>query len=206
MKSLLDFLKSTAIGGFFILFPLLLLILLMEEALEAVVGLAVPIASLFPEDTFLEDEPLVVAVVLILLVSFILGLATRLGFARKAGHWLEDLTIGRLPFYQAIKSLTSRFAAMGEGGRFKPALVQGPDDQREFAYLMEDLGNGFAVVMLPRAPTPMAGNIRLVPVERVQELDVPLGELTAVISHWGVGAGELMEKTAIAGAGVSGHQ
>jgi uncharacterized membrane protein len=197
MKTLLEFLKSTAVGGFFILFPLLLLVLLMEEVLQGVVGLAGPIAELFPKDTFAEDEPVVVAVVLILLVSFLLGLITRLGFARKAGHWLEDLTIGRLPFYQAIKSLTSRFAAMGESGRFKPALILGPDEHREFAYLMEDLGNGFAVVMLPRAPTPMAGKIKLVPVEQVQELNASLGELTTVISHWGVGASELMDKTTL---------
>ena len=206
MKTLLEFLKSTAVGGFFILFPLLLLVLLMDEALQGVVGLAGPIANLFPEGTFAEDEPVIVAVVLILLVSFVLGLITRLGFARKTGHWLEDLTIGRLPFYQAIKSLTSRFVAMGESGRFKPALILGSDDQREFAYLMEDLGNGFAVVMLPRAPTPMAGTIRIVPVERVQELNTSLGELTTVISHWGVGAKELMDKTTMTGPGVSEHQ
>jgi len=38
MKTLLEFLKHTAVGGFFILFPLLLLVLLMEEALQGVAG------------------------------------------------------------------------------------------------------------------------------------------------------------------------
>ncbi len=195
MKTLLDFLKSTAFGGFFILFPLLLFGLLLGEILEAVVGLATPIADLFPEDTFADvQEPVVVAIILIVLASFLLGLATRLAIARQFGQWAEGNTLGRLPLYRAIKSLTSRFAAMEESGGFKPALVRGPNDQRDLAYLMEDLGDGFAAVMLPRAPTPMVGSIKVVPLTQVEVLDVSLGEFTAVISHWGIGSKELMAK------------
>jgi uncharacterized membrane protein len=192
MKKLLKFLKSTAVGGFFILFPMLLFGILLGEILEAVVGLATPIADLFPGDTFEDVQaPVVIAIILILLTSFLLGLAMRLA----VGDWVESNTIGRLPLYQAIKSLTSRFAAMQESGGFKPALIRGPNDQRELAYLMEDLGDGFATVMLPRAPTPMIGSIKLVPMTQVEVLDVSLGEFTAVISHWGVGAKELLAKS-----------
>ena len=196
MNTLMNFLKSTAVGGFFILIPLLLFGILLGEILEAVVGLATPIADLFPKGTF-EDEqrPVVVAIVLMVLASFLLGLATRLTIARQFGHWVEKNTIGRLPLYQAIKSLTSRFAAMEDNEKFKPALIHGLDDQRELAYLIEDLGNGFATVMLPRAPTPMTGSIKMVPMTQVEILDVSLGEFTAVISHWGIGSKELIVKS-----------
>ena len=203
MNTLIDFLKTTVIGGFFILLPLLLFGILFDEILEAVVGLATPIADLFPADTFEElSAPVVVAVVLILLASFLLGLATKLPVARKFGAWVESNTIGRLPLYRAIKSLTSRFAALEEKGGFKPALVRGPGDQYDLAYLMEELGDGFAVVMLPRAPTPMIGTIRVVPLAQVERLEVSLGEFTAVISHWGVGS-----KSALGGADLGdGHR
>jgi uncharacterized membrane protein len=203
MNTLIDFLKTTVLGGFFILLPLLLFGILLDEMLEAVVGLATPIADLFPADTFEElSAPVVVAVVLILLASFLLGLATKLPVARKFGAWVESNTIGRLPLYRAIKSLTSRFAALEEKGGFKPALVRGPGDQYDLAYLMEELGDGFAVVMLPRAPTPMIGTIRVVPLAQVERLEVSLGEFTAVISHWGVGS-----KSALAGADLGdGHR
>jgi uncharacterized membrane protein len=189
MNTLIDFLKTTVIGGFFILLPLLLFGILFDEILEAVVGLATPIADLFPADTF-EDlsEPAVVAAVLILLASFLLGLATKLAVARKFGAWVEANTIGRLPLYRAIKSLTSRFEALEDQGGFRPALVRGPGDQYDLAYLMEEVGGGYVSVMLPRAPTPMIGTIKLVPLAQVELLDVSLGEFTAVISHWGVGS------------------
>jgi uncharacterized membrane protein len=193
MKVLTEFLKGTAVGGFFILLPLLLFVLLLGEALEAVVALATPIADLFPEGTFENlREPVVVAIGLILLASFLLGIGTRLPAVRRFGSWLESRTFGRLPLYRAVKSLTSRFEALEQEGGFKPALIEGPNGQRELAYLMEDLGDGFAAVMIPRAPTPMVGSIKFVPTAQVEVLDVSLGELTAVISHWGVGSRSIM--------------
>lgn len=195
MKILMGFLKSTVIGGFFIVLPLLLLYVLMGEILEAVVGLATPIVAMFPEGTFDNtNAPVIVAIVLILVASSIFGLAASLPVARRFGNWLERKTIGQFPLYRAVKGLTSRFAEMDDQGQFKPALVQGPLDQRQFAYLMEDLGDGFAVVMLPRAPSPMTGTIKVVPASQVETLNVSLGELTAVISHWGLGSKALMDK------------
>lgn len=195
MKMIVEFIRATLIGGFFIVLPLLLIYILLGETLEAVIGLATPIADLFPAGTFEDtEEPVVLAVILILLASVVLGMATRLPLVHRFGGWLEDQTVGRLPLYQTIKSLTSRLASM-DVDRFKPALVHGPGGQRELAYLMEDLGDGYAAVMIPRAPTPMAGSVKLVPISQVEVLDVSLGELTTVITHWGVGTRALMKKT-----------
>lgn len=73
-------------------------------------------------------------------------------------------------------------------------MIHGPDDRREFTYLMEDIGDGYVTVMLPRAPTPMAGSIKLVPMSQVEVLEVSLSEPAAVITHWGVGSGALVQR------------
>ena len=57
MKQLLEFLKTTALGGLFVLLPLLLLYLLLSEALGLIVVLAGPIADLFPKATFDDIKP-----------------------------------------------------------------------------------------------------------------------------------------------------
>lgn len=195
MRVLLEFLKNTLFGGFFILLPLLLFYLLFSELLDAVVGLATPIADLFPEGTFdVESKPVAIAIFLIVAASFLLGLAIRLGSARHFGNWLEAKTIGRLPLYRAVKSLTERFAAMEDSDRFRPALVRGPGEQRDLAYMMEDLGDGFVTVMLPRAPTPMIGTLKVVPSEQVESLEVSLSDFTALISQWGVGSKDMFDK------------
>lgn len=198
MNALTAFLKTTLFGGLFILLPLLLFMLLMDELLDVVVALATPIADLFPEDAFEPlDEPLVTGVGLIFVFSLLLGLLARLEPMRRFGLWLEEQTIGRLPLYQAVKSVTSGFASMEEDGRCKPALLTGPNSERDLVFLVEELADGQVVVMLPRAPTPLTGTIKVVPAAQVQTLHVSLGDFTAVISHWGVGTRELIAKAGI---------
>ena len=75
MKRLTEFLKTTALGGLFVLLPVLLLYLVLTEALEMVVALATPIADLFPKGTFDQvTSPVIIALILIVGVSFLIGL------------------------------------------------------------------------------------------------------------------------------------
>lgn len=79
MKKLADFMKTTAAGGFFVLLPLILFYLLLSEILELIVGMATPIADLlFPKGTFDEvSAPVLVAILLLLGASFVIGIAMR---------------------------------------------------------------------------------------------------------------------------------
>jgi hypothetical protein len=65
-------------GRVFVLLPLLIFYLLLSELLGLVVALATPIADLFPKGTFDNlSNPVVVAILLLIGVSFIFGLVLR---------------------------------------------------------------------------------------------------------------------------------
>ena len=193
MKTIGEFLKTTAVGGLFVLLPLLLLEMMLVEIFQLMVVLATPIANLLPR-AWIEavDVPELLAVLLIVLASFLLGLAGRLAAGRRSGKWLERNTVGRLPVYGVLKGLAAHLIEIGESSAFKPALLLSADGQREFAYLIEEHGDGNATIMVPRAPTPFSGSVRMVPMARLEMLNASLGDLTRVLSHWGVGAHELI--------------
>jgi uncharacterized membrane protein len=188
-----SFLKTTAMGGFFVLLPLLLFFLLVGEILDLIVGLATPIADLmFPAGTFDEiNFPVIVAVVLFFVVSFAIGLTLRSDLGSRFGRWIERNTVGRLPLYRAVKEMAGGFAG---GGSFRPALLSNSDTEREIVYLIEDHGNGQATILVPWAPASFAGSVKIVSGERIEMLDANLGDVSRVLSHWGVGARRLMEK------------
>ena len=72
MKNIMEFLKTSLIGGLFVLLPLILFYLLLSQILQLVVVLATPIADLFPKGTFDEVKtPVVIAVILIVGASFL---------------------------------------------------------------------------------------------------------------------------------------
>ena len=195
MKQLLEFLKTTAMGGLFVLLPILLLYLLVAEALGLIVALATPIADLFPKATFEKVEfPVIVGLILILGVSFLIGLGLRSEKGRGLGRWIERNVFGRLPAYDALKSLTTGFAEAGKDGAFKAAVLVSADGERQLVYVIEDHGEDHLTVLVPLAPAAFAGSVKIVDRNRVELLDANLGDVSKVLSHWGVGARELLGK------------
>ena len=193
MKNLLEFLKTTAMGGLFVLLPVLLLYLLLSEALDMVVALATPIADLFPGGTFDKIEfPVIVGLILILGVSFLIGLGLRSKTGRGIGQWIERTVLGRLPAYKALKSLTTGFAEAGRAGAFKAAVLTSADGDREVVYVIEDHGDGDLTVLVPWAPAAFAGSVKIVDRDRVKFLEANLGDVSRALGHWGVGVRELL--------------
>ena len=193
MGKITSFLKTTALGGILVLLPLLLFYLMFVEILQLVVALATPIADLFPKKVMESvNSPVLVAIVLIFCVSFLLGLAIRLEAGRSLGGWIERNTLQRLPLYNTLKSLTASMVDMEQSGSSRPALLLSPDGDREIAYLVEEHKDGLATVMLPWAPTPMAGSVKIVRRERLEMLNAGFADVTQILSHWGVGVRDLV--------------
>jgi uncharacterized membrane protein len=195
MKKLIAFLKTTAMGGLFVLLPVLLLYLLLTEALGLIVALATPIADLFPKGTFDEiNHPVAIGLILIMGVSFVVGLALRSEHGRRLGRWIELTVLDRLPVYKAVKSLTTGFTEAGKDGAFKTAVLNSPAGEREIVYIIEDHGNGYLTVLVPWAPTSFSGSVKVFNQDRLEVLDANLGDVSRALSHWGVGVRDLLEK------------
>jgi len=195
MNRIGEFLKTTALGGLFVVLPVLLLSLLLGEILDLVVGLATPIADLFPKGTFDNlTAPFPIAVALIVGVSFVFGLALRVEVGRRIGGWIEEKVLGRLTMYSVLKKLIKAFGEVGEGAAFRPALLGSSEGVREVIYVVEDHGDGELTILVPWAPTAFSGFVKIVARDQVEMLDIDLGEASKVLSHWGVGARDLLGK------------
>jgi uncharacterized membrane protein len=188
MKNILDFIKTTIIGGLFVLLPVILLYLALSEAGEMLVVMASPIADLFFPGRF-EDikSPILIAIPLLIGISFILGLIMLSDSGRRFGNWIERIIFGRVPGYNAIKSLTKGFTDSQHESSFKPALLKSAEGEKEFVYIVEELDDNNLTVMVPWSPTPFAGSIKIMPKDRVEPLAVSMGKLTEAISQWGIG-------------------
>lgn len=195
MKKLLDFLKTTILGGLFVLLPVILIYLALAEVFDVLVLIATPIADLFFPGHFVETEfTVLVALALMISISFILGLIMMSDIGCRFGNWIEQIFLGKVPGYNAIKSLTKGFASSQQESSFKPALLKSPGGEKEFVYIVEEHGDGNITILVPWSPTPFAGSIKVVSRDRVEPLSVGMGKLTEVLSQWGVGAGNLLKE------------
>ncbi len=197
LKNLLEFLKTTVLGGLFVMLPILLLYLVLAEAFELIVVLATPVADLiFQEGAAQIKFPILLAIFLLVIISFVFGLIMRAQTGRRIGSWIERTLLGRLPAYNAIKSLTSGLAGSEARSSFLPALMRSADGNQELVYIVEDHGNGYLTVMFPWTPTPFAGSIKIVKKDFITPLDASMGDVTRVLSYWGVGVHELLAGSA----------
>lgn len=194
MKNLLTFFKLTALGGLLVLLPILLFILLLMEIVQMVVGLATPIAGLFPAGTFDDAKsPVLLAVILLAGASMLIGIAMRSNAAQRLGNWIQEKTLNKLPIYRFVRTLVSGLVGAEKKGSFKPALFDAGNGQREIIYLVEDLGDGGFTALFPHAPTGFAGQVKIVSKDRIAPLNASLGDVSLVFNQHGFGCGAVVE-------------
>lgn len=190
----MSFITTILKGGFLVLLPLLLFFMLLIEIVDMVIGLATPLADLFPAGIFDDPQyPVALAIILMLGASFIIGLAMKSQAATRLGQWIEEKTLDKLPIYRFVKTLVEGLLGAEGKANFKPALIDCGEGQREFCYIVEDHGDGDLTILVPWAPASFAGSVKIVPQSTVQEIDTGLDDASLVLSHLGLGACKLIK-------------
>ena len=190
----MNFLKTTLLGGLFILLPLMLLWMGLKEIGGLLEAMATPIADMIPGKYF-EDlaAPGVVAVILIIGASFALGLAARSAWLSNIGHSIENSVLNRVPMYRMLKVISSALID-SDAGDVKPALVTDGAGGGDPCYIIEKHKDGRATVLLPWSPASFAGSIKVVQQSDLEYLSCSLDEFSRSLSQIGVGVEECLSR------------
>jgi uncharacterized membrane protein len=130
----------------------------------------------------------VLSVLVLVLISFVGGIAARTVVGGRLSRWSETSLLGRLPHYQLIKSMAEGLAHIENASGLKPVLVS-IEDGWQIGYLLEKPENDWVAVFLPQAPTPMSGNIMYFPINRLRTLDITMVQAMSIVKAIGVGSG-----------------
>jgi uncharacterized membrane protein len=188
-----NFFKSALVNGLVILLPVVLVFLAIREIFEMLVGIATPIADLFPEGTFDHvQETQIIAILLIVGASLLLGILSKLKAGRVIGRSIEKNTLDKVPMYRMLKSFVGAFLNIETEESFKPAMLENDSGDMDPVYVIEDRGRPRVVVLVPWAPTAFAGSVRLVSRERIHRMDVTLDEFSLSLTHLGTGMSDLL--------------
>jgi len=193
MKRILEFMKTTIAGGFFVILPIVLIVMVLDETIGLLAALVDPIAQLLPVDHLGSIAiSRILALVLVLVLCFLTGLfmKTRLGIAVRS--FIEGALLERIPGYSVIRGLTSRFEGESrDTSTFAPALVTTAPGTRELAFIVDEHDNGETTVFFPLSPMATVGVIRFVSRDRVHAVDASMAAAVNCLMHWGLGSHEL---------------
>ena len=186
MKVLAEFTKTTLIGGVLVILPIYVTILLLLKAVNGLLALLSPVTAQLPAGVQFRH---VAAILLLVAVCFVVGLAVRTGPGLRAKNVFEQVVLEKLPGYTFLRGLAKRLTGRSEEQTLQPALVE-IEEALVPALIVEELEDGSFTVLVPSAPTPMAGSLYILPADRVHPVDLPFTTAISVFTKWGTGAGE----------------
>ena len=159
-KGGVHFIKTTVIGGLLFMVPVVVLILVLNEARGLMLMVADPMADWFPVESVggvaLAN---IIAAVTLVLVCFIAGLVARSSFLTKIIEGIENKVLNKLPGYVLIKGMFSGLQD-DDTHRLYPVLAAVANTGR-VGLEIERMTDGRVVVLIPSSPNPWSGEVHI---------------------------------------------
>jgi len=188
MKNLLTSALGRIVTGLVVVAPVYLACLLLLKGMKSLLGLLAPVAKMLPKSVPAVN---LIALILVLIICFFVGLAVHTRMGRAIRNRLEKSLFQKIPGYSLLRSLTERLTGETQGEAWDAALIE-IEDALVPGFIIEELPDGRLTVFVPSVPTPMAGAVYVLTPDRVHRLDVPFTQAVTTISKWGSGCGNLV--------------
>lgn len=195
MKKIIEFIKTTTLGGLVVIVPVgaviyvLSLVLVQAEHFTRLLAerlkldeLNLPIDDLVTRTTVV----LLAAVVQIVAVCFLAGLVVRTRVGRALGGWARQNIASRIPMYDMLSNLTKRLAGMQVEQFQTVEIDMHGSEARVLGFLVEELPDGRCTVFVPASPVPTVGQVCVVPRSALTVLPARLAATVNALSQWGV--------------------
>ena len=110
MKAIADFTKTTLIGGFLIILPIYVSLILIAKALQGLLAAMRPITAVVPAYVQFRE---IIAALVIIAICFIAGLIVRTGPGLRAKNAFEGAVLERLPGYTLLRGVSGTLHRAG---------------------------------------------------------------------------------------------
>src|SRR3974377_15949 len=143
MKRQLEFIKTTAIGGFVFLIPAVIVVIALGKLIGGLKTLAKALSPIFGGESSFGGFVLdIVALAVAVLLCFAAGLLARRAAAKQVRERLDRSLLNFIPGYAFIKGFADNLRQTEEiSGSFVPVMVRF-DDYVQMAFETERLPNG----------------------------------------------------------------
>lgn len=195
MKRIAAFLKATTLGGLFVLLPVVVVLSILTKAVLTARSVALTLMETFAgQESVVVEFPMVYAVLIVVLISFIFGLVMISHLGRSVGTWIERTLLFRIPGYAAARAIIGGLADAEREGVVKSGLLKVGEGAECFVFITEDHCNGKLTIFIPETPNPGTGTVQIVSRELVRPLNVRITNIAHALQQWGVGSAKLLAR------------
>ena len=192
MKRILQFLRTTLVGGILFLVPIIALVVIIGKALVIADKLVAPLAALIPIESIggIRAAKLL-AIGLLVFFCFLAGVLAKTAFAKRMSNGLEAALLSHLPGYEFIKGLSGSVLGVEDEKTSRVVLAR-IEDAWQIAFLIERLESGRVAVFVPGAPSPQSGSVYFMTEDRIKLADIPPAAALKCLRRLGAGSNALL--------------
>jgi len=190
-NNLINFFRTTLIGGLAAILPLGLIILFIRWIIKLIEHNLEPLVALFETDTRIATIIVyVISVVAILALFFFIGLFIRTQFGKMVMHFIEKKYLSKLPGYTTAREIVQQFFGGNRSFFSEVVLVDIFNTGVLMTGFITDYqkNNDYLTVFVPTGPNPTSGNIYHLPKEKVQKTDISVDFAIKTIISCGAGS------------------
>jgi len=196
MEKIKSFLKTTFFGGFLVVLPIIILIFVLKWLYDYLTDKISPVTTLIIQTSKLSEFiSSLIAVVVILLIFFVVGLIVKTRFGKYIIEFFEKKFLKRVPLYRIIRETIIQLFG-GEKLLFRSVALVKPFGNNTMitAFVTDECPNGYITVFVPSAPAPTGGYIYHLLSEFVIKIDYPVEQAMKTILSLGAGSKDLLSK------------
>jgi uncharacterized membrane protein len=189
-----SFFKTTLLGGVLVVLPIVILILVFRWLYEFIADKIKPITQILLETAKLQEfVASVLAITVILLSFFVVGLIIKTRLGQYSFEQLELRFLTKLPLYNIIKETILQLVGT-EKKLFKHVALVNlfGNETRVTAFITDEHDDGSYTVFVPSGPAPTAGFIYHLKANSVQKVNCPIDKAMRTIFSVGAGSKELL--------------
>jgi uncharacterized membrane protein len=192
MRNILQFVRTTLVGGLLFLVPIVVLVIVLGKALALVHQVVDPLAEHIPVHSVIGlRTPMLLAIGAIVLFCFLAGFFARTAAAKKVVSRLETTVLSNVPGYEFLKGMGESMLGVEKQGAYPVVLVRF-DDAWQLGFQVEVIENGLVAVFVPDAPNAHSGAVYFMTPDRITPANIPLAATLKCLNRLGAGSNPLL--------------
>lgn len=196
MYSLKQFIRTTFLGGFLIVLPIMILLIVLNWMFQSLTDYIRPITNLLIETAQVNEVVAsLFAVLFIILVFFLVGLLVKTEMGKVSIEALENKFLSKIFGYKIIKETVLQIFGEEKNVFKAVALVKlFGNETLMTSFVTDEHSDGSYTVFIPSGPAPTAGFVYHVQKEQITIVDVPVDQALRTILSLGAGSRKLIEQ------------
>jgi uncharacterized membrane protein len=192
MRNVLEYFRTTVIGGAVFVLPLLLAYFIITKAIQLFGPMVRPLVTKLGIETFIGAAAgTIVTLLSLVLAAFLFGVFAHSRIGQSLLKWMQAGIVSALPRFHLLQGVAESLDH--DQGKEIPVVLVPTDAGWALALQLEERHGDWCTVFIPGSPQWTSGSVAFAHIDDVHPVDMPLGRSLMMMRRCGMGSAQICD-------------